>query len=66
MGDVKLSAVIGLFGGQISWSTPWIATWIAFVLGGIWALVLIARGKRKTHIAFGPFMLAGLYLSVLI
>ena len=57
MGDVKLAAVLGLASptALVAMASPL----IAFLLGGIVALVvLIVRGKG-TRIPFGPFLLAG-------
>ena len=57
MGDVKLAAVLGLASptSVIAFASPL----LAFLLGGVGALVvLIARG-RGTRIPFGPYLLAG-------
>jgi leader peptidase (prepilin peptidase)/N-methyltransferase len=57
MGDVKLAAVLGLASptSVIAFASPL----LAFLLGGVVALVvLVVRGKG-TRIPFGPFLLAG-------
>lgn len=62
MGDVKLAAVLGLASptATVAIASPL----IAFLFGGVVALVvLIARG-RGSRIPFGPFLLAG-YLGAL-
>jgi len=59
MGDVKLSAVLGLASptSVIAIASPL----LAFLLGGVVAfVVLIVRG-RGTRIPFGPFLLAGYF-----
>jgi leader peptidase (prepilin peptidase)/N-methyltransferase len=62
MGDVKLAAVVGLYGGWLG-LTGWFAAALAgFVLGGIVAIVGLLRGARD--IPFGPWMLAGLYVAL--
>ena len=60
-GDVKLAFVLGLYLGFVSWQAVMWGTVLAFLLGGLWGLVLIVsrRGTGKTQIPFGPFMLAG-------
>ena len=39
-----------------------------FLLGAVWGLVLVAcgRGGRKSAVPFGPFMVAGALLAVLV
>lgn len=68
MGDVKLAAVVGLYAGQLGWSAVALATWLAFVSAGVVALAGMAlkRISLRSHIPFGPFMVAGLWLSVLV
>lgn len=64
-GDVKLSYVIGLiFGIQVGL----IALYIAFVLGAIVGIYLIATKKKKlkSQIAFGPFITLGSFLVLFI
>ncbi|WP_425863689.1 prepilin peptidase [Arthrobacter sp. TWP1-1] len=60
-GDVKLAFVLGLYLGFVSWQAVLWGTVLAFVLGAVWGLALIVsrRGTGKTQIPFGPFMLAG-------
>ncbi|NUS72689.1 MAG: prepilin peptidase [Corynebacteriales bacterium] len=60
-GDVKLAGVLGLLLGWHSWSMLIVGTVLGFALGGVISVVLLLFGwaKRDTHIAFGPFMLAG-------
>lgn len=60
-GDVKLAFVLGLFLGFIGWNAVLWGTVLAFILGGVWGLILLItrKGTGKTQIPFGPFMLAG-------
>lgn len=57
-GDVKLSALMGLFLGP---SGVVIALFLAFLAGGLAGAVLLITGvkKRKDPIPFGPFLAAG-------
>jgi leader peptidase (prepilin peptidase)/N-methyltransferase len=65
-GDVKLAGLLGLFLGWLSWGSVVVATFGAFLLGGVAGGVLIAarRVTRKSAIPFGPFMLAGAFVAL--
>ena len=60
-GDVKLAGVLGMYLGYLGWTHVFAGTFAAFLLGGVWSIVLLAsrRGTLKSAIPFGPFMLAG-------
>ena len=67
MGDVKLAAVLGLFGGYAGMTT-WLATLLGgFLLGGVISvlLLLLTRASARSVFPFGPPMLAACYLAVL-
>ncbi|HUL25904.1 MAG TPA: A24 family peptidase [Streptosporangiaceae bacterium] len=59
-GDVKLSGVLGLYLGWLGATALLAGVLGAFVLASLAGLALIAAGRatRKSHIPFGPFMLA--------
>jgi len=62
MGDVKLAALLGLAS-----PTPAIAVaapTVAFLLGGAAAFLVLATRGRGARIAFGPWLLAGYWLTV--
>ena len=61
-GDVKLAAALGVW---LGWESALIAVWIAFMLGGIAAVFLLATGrkKRREGIPFGPFLAVGGYVA---
>jgi leader peptidase (prepilin peptidase)/N-methyltransferase len=65
-GDVKLAGLLGLYLGWISWGSVVVATFGAFVLGGIVGGLLIAarRLTRKSAIPFGPCMLVGALMAL--
>lgn len=67
LGDVKLAGALGLYLGYVSWGSLIIGSIGAFVLGGIFGLVLIALRKstRKSGIPFGPWMLLGAWIGIL-
>ncbi|MFE4196302.1 prepilin peptidase [Paenarthrobacter sp. NPDC056912] len=60
-GDVKLAGVLGLYLGYLGWTHVFAGTFAAFLLGGLWSLVVLMakRGTLSSAIPFGPFMLAG-------
>jgi leader peptidase (prepilin peptidase)/N-methyltransferase len=67
LGDVKLAGVLGLFLGWLGWGSLFVGAFAAFILGGVFALVLLAtkRVTRKGGIPFGPWMLAGAWVGIL-
>jgi leader peptidase (prepilin peptidase)/N-methyltransferase len=66
-GDVKLAGVLGLFLGWLGWGPLLVGAMMAFLLGGVFSLVLLAtrRGGRRTAIPFGPWMLLGAWVGIL-
>ncbi len=66
MGDVKLAGVLGLCLGSIGWGALAVGAMGAFVLGGIFGVVLILarRAGRGSGIPFGPWMFAGAWLGI--
>ncbi|MCP2338334.1 prepilin peptidase [Actinomadura rupiterrae] len=68
IGDVKLTLVLGLYLGWLG-RTGWVTGLFGmFVLGGLFALGLLVSGRagRKDQVPYGPFMLAGTLLAVLL
>lgn len=67
-GDVKLAGVLGMYLGYLGWQHLFAGTFLAFLLGGLWSLGLLAtrRGSLKSDIPFGPFMLAGAAAAMLL
>lgn len=67
-GDVKLAAVIGLVLAWHGWTALAVGAAAAFVLGAFYALVLmlLRRADRTTRIAFGPWMIVGAVLGVVV
>ncbi|MBI4728876.1 MAG: prepilin peptidase [Acidobacteria bacterium] len=67
MGDVKLSALLGLALGYLGWGRLLVGFFLAFVLGALVGLALIARGRAgmKSHVPFGPSLALGAVIGVL-
>lgn len=67
-GDVKLAGVLGAYLAFLGWGTLLVGGFLGFLLGGVvgGALMVVGRAGRKSKIPFGPFMLAGALVSVLV
>ena len=68
MGDVKLAGSIGFALGWLGWSQLAVG-WIGgFILGGLVGtlLLVLRRADRKTSIPFGPWLLAGAWIGILL
>lgn len=62
LGDAKLAFLIGLFLSPLSAT---IAFTLAFIIGAIFGIMLIGLGKKnfKSQIAFGPFLVLGVFTA---
>lgn len=67
MGDVKLAGVIGIFLGFLGWDVLAVGALAAFILGGIFGIVLLVSRSAggKTAVPFGPWMLGGAWVGIL-
>ena len=65
-GDVKLSAVLGLYLGFLGWGNLLVGAFAAFLFGGVFGLLLMLarRASRKTAIPFGPWMILGAWVGI--
>ncbi|MBD7916840.1 prepilin peptidase [Cellulomonas sp. Sa3CUA2] len=68
LGDVKLAGVLGMYLGWAGWGAFAVGTFGAFLVGGVFSLGLLAtrRAGRKTGIPFGPWMLIGAALGIVV
>ncbi|MFI5099279.1 MAG: prepilin peptidase [Actinomycetes bacterium] len=66
-GDVKLSGVVGMYLGWLSWGALVVGGFAGFLIGGLTGIVLILAGRagRKSTIPYGPYMLVGAFVGVL-
>ena len=67
-GDVKLSGLLGLYLGWLGLGALAAGLFLGYLFAAVAGLGLIAtrRASRKSHLAFGPFLLAGALAAVLI
>ncbi|WP_028709084.1 prepilin peptidase [Propionicicella superfundia] len=67
-GDVKLAGLLGLYLGWFGWGALAVGTLAGFVLGGLFGIALIAFGRagRRSAIPYGPWMLAGAWLGIVL
>ena len=63
LGDVKLSFFLGL---TLNWPYVILAMWIAFVVGGVVAAILLILGRKKLkdEIPLGPFLVIGTIVTM--
>ncbi|MCX4236015.1 MULTISPECIES: prepilin peptidase [Streptomyces] len=67
-GDVKLALGLGAVLGWYGWGTVLLGTFAGFLFGGLYGMGLVVARKagRKTSIPFGPFLIAGGFVGLLI
>lgn len=65
-GDVRLSFILGMFLGWISYGHVLTGLFLGFLLGAVvgGGLVLVRLRARTDHVPFGPFLAAGTSLAV--
>ncbi|QQM46947.1 prepilin peptidase [Streptomyces liliifuscus] len=67
-GDVKLALGLGAALGWYGWGALLLGTFAGFLFGGLYGLglVVVRRAGRKTSMPFGPFLIAGALVGLLI
>lgn len=67
-GDVKLALSLGVVLGWYGWLVLFVGAFAGFLLGSLYGLglMILRRANRKSAIPFGPFMIAGALLGVLL
>jgi leader peptidase (prepilin peptidase)/N-methyltransferase len=67
-GDVKLVISVGVLLGFVSWSAVLLGLVVAFVLGAVVSIagIVVRRWNLKSAIPFGPFLLAGCWLVLVL
>ncbi|MFB7912574.1 prepilin peptidase [Streptomyces sp. NPDC056061] len=67
-GDVKLAVSLGVALGWYGWTVLIVGGFAGFLLGAVYGfgLLVLRRAGRKTGIPFGPFMITGALLGLLL
>jgi len=67
-GDVTTAGLLGMVLGYLSWAALAVGGIVAPLIAGVVILVgmLAGRVKRKTHIPYGPFLISGAWVGILI
>lgn len=67
-GDVKLALSLGVVLGWYGWAVVFAGGFAGFLFGAVYglALMIMRRAGRATGIPFGPFMIAGALLGILL
>lgn len=67
-GDVRLAGLLGLYLGWWGWDRLLVGGFLAFAVGGVAGIVvlLLRRGGLRTAIPYGPYMLVGTWLGLLL
>ncbi len=67
-GDVKLAASLGTALAWLGWGALIAGALAGFLLAACYGVTLLVRGRadRKTQVPFGPFMIAGTFLVLVI
>jgi leader peptidase (prepilin peptidase)/N-methyltransferase len=68
LGEVKLAVGAGVVLGWYGWPTVMLGAFAGFLLRGLYGVVLARKGRADRGIAvpFGPFLLAGAFLGLLV
>ena len=68
MGDVKLAGTLGAGLAWLGWGPLLVGGFLAFLLGAVIGLGLMVLGRagRRSTIPFGPFMVAGTLLGIVV
>ena len=68
LGDATLGGLVALPLGYLAWGVPILGFVAAYLVSGVVALVGLAtrRLTLRSHIAFGPFIVVGALLALLV
>lgn len=60
-GDIKLALAIGL---ALGWKLGLVSLAVAFLAGGLLAIIILIQGKRGKALPFGPFLAFGAWVAI--
>ncbi|MFI7706070.1 hypothetical protein [Nonomuraea sp. NPDC049480] len=66
VGDVKTAGLVGEATGYFGFSVRLVGVISGRILGGIYGGILLARGVGKVQFPYGPFLLAGVLVALLL
>jgi leader peptidase (prepilin peptidase)/N-methyltransferase len=68
LGDAKLASVLGLYLGWLGWQDLMLGFFAGTLVGALFAVALVATGRadRKASIPYGPFLLLGAAVALLL
>lgn len=68
LGDVKLAGPLGAYLGWLGGDTWLVGAFLGVLFGGLFAvsLLVLRKATAKSAIPFGPFMIAGTVVAVLL
>ena len=67
-GDVRLAGLLGLYLGWLGWHELLVGVFLGFLAGGLGGVIqlVLRRVSLKSHIPYGPYMLLGAWLGILL
>ncbi|MGW6797577.1 prepilin peptidase, partial [Streptomyces sp. NPDC055039] len=67
-GDVKLALSLGVALGWYGWTVLFVGAFVGFLLGALYGfgLILLRRAGRKSAFPFGPFMIVGALVGLVL
>ncbi|MFE7567709.1 prepilin peptidase [Streptomyces sp. NPDC057539] len=67
-GDVKLALSLGVALGWYGWTVLFVGAFVGFLLGALYGfgLILLRRAGRKSAFPFGPFMIVGALVGIVL
>jgi leader peptidase (prepilin peptidase)/N-methyltransferase len=68
LGDVKLAVVLGLVLAYLGWGPLAVGAFGGFLVGGTVAIALVAVGRARmgSGVPFGPSMLVGAWIGIVL
>lgn len=68
LGDAKLAVVLGMYTGFLGWQAFFTGVVLSFILGGAVSLLLMLTGRAgpRARLAFGPFLILGAALALIL